>query len=55
LVQIQQDPSIRKALWYSRKALETYEDLEEDLKKGQEKVKSLIRRCREDSVVNKLW
>lgn len=37
----------KKEFWYSRKAWETSEDLEDDIKKGEHKVKALIRRCLE--------
>ena len=37
-----------------RKAVKTPEDLEDDMKKGQQKVKALIRRCLEDFDENKL-
>jgi hypothetical protein len=53
LVLIHQVLSKRKSLWYSRKSLETSEDLEDDLKKGQQKFKTIIIRCFEDSVENK--
>jgi len=53
LVLIRQVLSTRKALWYSRKALETSVDLEDDLKEDQKKIKALIRRCLEDSDENK--
>jgi hypothetical protein len=39
----------KKAFWYSRKAWETSEDLKDDMKKGQHKVKALIIRFLEDS------
>jgi len=48
LVQIHQVMSTRKVLWYSRIALETFEDLDVDLKKGEYKVKALIRTCSKD-------
>jgi len=42
-----------KVLWYSKEALETSEDLEDDMKIGQQKFKALIRRCFEDFDENK--
>jgi len=44
----------KKKLWYSRKALETFEDLKDDMKKGQQKIKALIRRCFKDFHENML-
>jgi len=35
----------KEVFWYSREVNKTYEDLEDDLKKSQQKFKALVKSC----------